>query len=174
MASLVPDYEFDIFISYRQKDNMGDKWISEIIEAFKTELEYTFKENISVYFDINSHDWLLETHDVDTSLKEKLKCLVFIPIISRTYYDPKSFAWEHEFKAFIEQVSQNQIERKVKLLNGNVASRVLSVWIHDLDIPDSSGRGTLTSLLSFSFYLLSFISYIWYWFPNVLVNLRLC
>jgi hypothetical protein len=56
MASLVPDYEFDIFISYRQKDNMGDKWISEIIEAFKTELEYTFKENISVYFDINSHD----------------------------------------------------------------------------------------------------------------------
>ena len=71
MASLVPDYEFAIFISYRQKDNMGDKWISEIIEAFKNkhdgwvtefvnnlkgELESTFKEEISVYFDINSHD----------------------------------------------------------------------------------------------------------------------
>jgi hypothetical protein len=43
----------------------------------------------------------LETHDVNASLKEKLKCLVFIPVISRTYCDPKSFAWEHEFKAFV-------------------------------------------------------------------------
>jgi hypothetical protein len=56
MESLVPDYEFDIFISYRQKDNKGDKWVSEFIEALKTKLESNFKENISVYFDINSHD----------------------------------------------------------------------------------------------------------------------
>ena len=52
---------------------------------------------------------LLETHDVDASLKEKLKCLIFIPIISRTYCDPKSFAWEHEFKAFIEQASYGSV-----------------------------------------------------------------
>ncbi len=75
------------------------------MEALKTELESTFKEEISVYFDINPHDRLLETHDVNASLKEKLKCLVFIPIISRTYCDPKSFAWEHEFKTFLEQPS---------------------------------------------------------------------
>ena len=79
---------------------------------------------------------LLETHDVDASLKEKLKCLVFIPIISRTYCDPKSFAWEHEFKAFVEQASQDQFGLKVKLPNGNVASRVLPVRIHDLDNDD--------------------------------------
>jgi hypothetical protein len=79
--------------------------VSEFVEALKTELESTFKEEISVYFDINPHDGLLETHDVDTSLKEKLRCLVFIPIISRTYCDPKSFAWEHEFKAFVEQAT---------------------------------------------------------------------
>ena len=75
----------------------------------------------------------LETHDVDASLKEKLKCLIFIPIISRTYCDPKSFAWEHEFKAFVEQASKDQFGLKVKLPNGNVASRVLPVRIHDLD-----------------------------------------
>ena len=73
-----------------------------LLTNLKGELESTFKEEISVYFDINPHDGLLETHDVDASLKEKLKCLVFIPIISRTYCDPKSFAWEHEFNAFIE------------------------------------------------------------------------
>ena len=61
---------------------------------------------------------------------------VFIPIISRTYCDPKSFAWEHEFKAFVEQASQDQFGLKVKLPNGNIASRVLPVCIHDLDIQD--------------------------------------
>jgi TolB-like protein/Tfp pilus assembly protein PilF len=136
MASLIPGYEYDIFISYRQKDNKGDKWVSEVVDSLKTELESTFKEEISVYFDINPHDGLLETYDVDASLKDKLKCLVFIPIISRTYCDPKSFAWEYEFKAFIEQASQDEFGLKVKLPNGNVASRILPIQIHDLDVED--------------------------------------
>ncbi len=136
MSSLVSGYNYDIFISYRQKDNKGDRWVSEFVEALKTELESTFKEEISVYFDINPHDGLLETHDVDASLKDKLKCLIFIPIISRTYCDPKSFAWEHEFKAFIEQASQDKFGLKVKLPNGNVASRVLPIRIYDLEVSD--------------------------------------
>jgi TolB-like protein len=137
MASIIPGYEYDIFVSYRQKDNKGDRWVSEFVEDLKTELESTFKEEISVYFDINPHDGLLETHDVDASLKDKLKCLIFIPIISRTYCDPKSFAWEHEFKAFVEQASQDQLGLKVKLPNGNVANRVLPVRIYDLDSTDN-------------------------------------
>jgi TolB-like protein len=136
MSSIIEGYNYDIFISYRQKDNKGDRWVSEFVEALKTELESTFKEEISVYFDINPHDGLLETHDVDASLKDKLKCLVFIPIISRTYCDPKSFAWEHEFKAFVELASQDQFGLKVKLPNGNVTSRVLPVRIYDLDTND--------------------------------------
>jgi hypothetical protein len=136
MASLIPGYEYDIFISYRQKDNKHDGWVSEFVDNLKGELESTFKEEISVFFDINPHNGLLETHDVDASLKDKLKCLVFIPIISRTYCDPKSFAWEREFKAFVEQASQDQLGLKVKLPNGNVANRVLPVRIHDLDTAD--------------------------------------
>jgi len=136
MPSIIEGYNYDIFISYRQKDNKGDRWVSEFVDALKTELESTFKEEISVYFDINPHDGLLETHDVDASLKDKLKCLVFIPIISRTYCDPKSFAWEHEFKAFVELASQDQFGLKIKLPNGNVASRVLPIRIHDLDNED--------------------------------------
>jgi TolB-like protein len=136
MASLIPGYEYDIFISYRQKDNKHDGWVTEFVDNLKGELESTFKEQISVYFDINQHDGLLETYDVDASLKDKLKCLIFIPIISRTYCDPKSFAWEHEFKAFNDQASKDQFGLKVKLPNGNVASRILPIRIHDLDNED--------------------------------------
>ena len=136
MASLIPGYEYDIFISYRQKDNKYDGWVTDFVDNLKRELEATFKEEISVYFDINPHDGLLETHDVDASLKEKLKCLVFIPIISRTYCDPKSFAWDHEFKAFIEQASSDKFGLKIKLPGGNVANRILPVRIHDLDNED--------------------------------------
>ncbi|MCX6227056.1 MAG: hypothetical protein NTV01_20295, partial [Bacteroidia bacterium] len=136
MASIIPGFEYDIFISYRQKDNKYDGWVTEFVDNLTRELGSTFKEDVSVYLDINPHDGLLETHDVGASLKDKLKCLIFIPIISRTYCDPKSFAWEHEYKAFVEEASQDRFGLKVKLPGGNVASRVLPVRIHDLDSAD--------------------------------------
>jgi dienelactone hydrolase len=136
MASLFPGFEYDIFVSYRQKDNKYDGWVTEFVDHLNRELEATFKEEISVYFDINPHDGLLETHDVDASLEEKLKCLIFIPIISRTYCDPKSFAWDHEFRAFVNQASHDRFGLKIKLPSGNVANRVLPIRIHDLDSDD--------------------------------------
>ena len=137
MTSIIKGYNYDIFISYRQKDNKHDGWVTEFAENLRGELESTFKEEISVYFDINPHDGLLETHDVNASLKEKLNCVVFIPIVSRTYCDPNSFAWKHEFKAFVENASADQFGLKIKLPNGNVASRVLPVRIHPLDDEDN-------------------------------------
>ncbi|MGC3945719.1 MAG: hypothetical protein QM762_14560 [Chryseolinea sp.] len=135
-ASFVSGYDYDIFVSYRHKDNKGEHWVSEFVNALKTELEATFKEDISIYFDENPHDGLLETHDVSESLKGKLKCLIFIPIISQTYCDPKSFAWQHEFLAFKKLAGEDQFGLKVKLHNGNVASRILPVRIHELDADD--------------------------------------
>lgn len=136
MASIIPGYEYDIFISYRQKDNKYDGWVTLFVENLKKELEATFKEDVSIYFDINPQDGLLESHDVTDSLKDKLRCLIFIPIISQTYCDPKSFAWEHEFKKFIEIASNDQFGLKIKLLNGNTASRILPIKIHDLKPED--------------------------------------
>jgi hypothetical protein len=136
MASLIEGYNYDIFISYRQKDNKYDGWVTEFVDNLKKELEATFKEDISVYFDINPHDGLLESHEVDDSLKEKLKCLVFVPIISRTYCDPKSFAWEKEFKVFLELAANDKYGIKIKLPNGNVALRILPIRINDLNKED--------------------------------------
>ena len=93
----------------------------------KTELESTFKDEISVYFDENPHDGLLETYDVAKSLEGKLRCLVFIPIVSQTYCDPKSFAWQHELCVFNKMSKGDSFGRDVKIANGNVVTSTLIV-----------------------------------------------
>jgi TolB-like protein/tetratricopeptide (TPR) repeat protein len=138
MSAILPGYSYDIFISYRQKDNKYDGWVTEFVDNLKRELEATFKEDISVYFDENPHDGLRETHIVDKSLQDKLKCLIFIPIISRTYVDPNSFAWHHEFIAFNKLAKEDPLGREVKLASGNYASRILPVKIHDIDAEDKN------------------------------------
>jgi tetratricopeptide (TPR) repeat protein len=137
MASIIPGYEYDIFISYRQKDNKYDNWVTEFVDHLKREIEATFKEDISIYFDENPHDGLLEIHNVDKSLEIKLKSVIFIPIISQTYVDPKSFAWQNEFVAFNKMAKEDQFGRDVKLASGNVCSRIIPVKIHDLDVSDT-------------------------------------
>ena len=136
MASIIPAYEYDIFISYRQKDNKYDGWVTEFVEHLKNELEATFKEDVSIYFDENPHDGLLEIYNVDKSLELKLKSLVFIPIISQTYCDPKSFAWQNEFVVFNRMASADPLGKDVKLTSGNICSRIIPVKIHELDTSD--------------------------------------
>lgn len=145
MSSLLPGYEYDIFVSYRQKDNLptpgfgrqaNDGWVTEFVANLKKELEATFKEDISIYFDENPHDGLLQTHHVNKSLEGKLKCLVLIPILSRTYCDPASFAWQNEFLAFRDLAKTDQFGLDIRLANRNVASRILPVQIHDLNTED--------------------------------------
>jgi 6-pyruvoyl-tetrahydropterin synthase len=67
MASLIHGYEYDIFISYRQKDNKYDGWVTEFVDNIKKELEATFKEEICVYFDINPSDYLINFYSSFTS-----------------------------------------------------------------------------------------------------------
>ena len=135
MPSLVPGYEYDIFISYRHNDNL-DGWVTDFVHNLENELRSTLKEPVSIYFDKNPHDGLLEMHHVDESLATKLKCVIFIPIVSQTYCAPNSFAWKHEFVAFVEKAKNDSLGINVALLNRNVASRVLPVQIHDIDNED--------------------------------------
>ena len=137
MPSIIKGYNYDIFISYRQNDNKYDGWVTEFVDNLNKELDANIKDKVSVYFDINPTDGLLETDSVDKSLEGKLRCLIFIPIISRTYCDPKSFAWQHEFCAFLKLAKEDKFGRDIKLASGNVASRILPVKIHDLDPDDT-------------------------------------
>lgn len=134
--AILPGFEYDVFISYRQNDNRSG-WVAEFVKALEEELAATIKEPLSIYFDQNPHGGLLENYHVDKSLEGKLKCLIFIPILSQTYCDPKSFAWQHEFCAFNKLAKDDPIGRDIKLRSGNVASRILPVKIHDLDLEDT-------------------------------------
>ncbi len=138
MPSILPGFEYDIFISYRHKDNRREHWVTEFVNVLSAELETTFKEDISIYFDINPRDFLLETYDVDKSLEGKIKTIVFIPIFSQTYCDTTSFAWTQEFCAFNKMASSDSFGRDIKLRNGNIASRILPVTIHDLEPEDKA------------------------------------
>ena len=151
MPSIIPGYEYDIFVSYRHKDNRSTSrsstgqahlpnsgWITEFVSDLRKEIESTFKEDLSIYFDSNTVDGLLETHNVDKSLEGKLKALVFIPILSQIYCDPKCYAWQHEFCAFNKAAQEESFGRDIKLRNGNVASRILPVMIHNLDREDQN------------------------------------
>ena len=137
MASIIGGYEYDIFVSYRQKDNEYDGWVTEFVDNLKRELHATFKEDISIYFDANPIDGLLETHIVDESLSRKLKCLIFLPIVSQTYCDTQSFAWKNEFCVFNKLAKEDHIGRDIRLASGNVASRILPVKINDLEPEDN-------------------------------------
>src|SRR3981189_3446728 len=114
MSSILAGFEYDIFISYRQNDNRSG-WATEFVNHLQEELSATIKEPVSVYFDSNPHDGLLETHNVDKSLESKLKCLIFIPILSQTYCDPKGYAWQHEFVAFNTIAIADPFGRDIKL-----------------------------------------------------------
>ena len=74
MPSVISAYEYDVFISYRHNDNRSG-WVTEFVKNLQEELSATIKDSVTVYFDSNPHDGLLETHNVDKSLERKLKCL---------------------------------------------------------------------------------------------------
>ncbi len=136
MASIFTGFEYDIFVSYRHNDNAYDGWVTEFVEKLRRELVATVKDRLTIYFDENPSDGLLESHNVDKSLEGKLKCLIFIPIISQTYCDPKSFAWSNEFLSFCNLSTKDRFGRDIKLPNGNVASRILPVRIHEIENED--------------------------------------
>lgn len=136
MPSLISGFEHDVFISYRQNDNRSG-WVTEFVKSLQEELEATIKEPVSVYFDTNPAIGLLEAYQVDQSLQGKLKSAIFIPVLSQTYCDPKSFAWVNEFCAFNKLAGEDAFGRDIRVGNGNVVSRILPVKIHDLDPGDT-------------------------------------
>lgn len=136
MPSIISGFEYDIFVSYRHNDNKYDGWVTEFVEKLNQELDATLKDKLSIFFDKNPKEGLQETHHVDQSINTKIKSLIFIPIISQTYCDTNAFAWNQEFLVFKNESDKDRIGRTIKLQNGNFASRILPIKIHDIDVDD--------------------------------------
>ena len=136
MPSLFPEFEYDLFISYRHNDNQFDGWVTEFVEKLNLELRATLKDRVHIYFDQSRGEGLQEHHLVGESLGKKVNAAIFMPIVSRTYCDQESFAWKHEFLEFLSINEEASRSLEVRLAGGNVASRVLPVRIHNLDYED--------------------------------------
>ncbi|MGE0771810.1 MAG: hypothetical protein AB7K37_08875 [Cyclobacteriaceae bacterium] len=136
MPSIFADFEYDIFVSYRHNDNKYDGWVTEFVSKLSQELDATLKDKLTIYFDKNPKEGLQESHHVDQSIHNKIKSLIFIPIVSQTYCDVESFAWKQEFMAFRNGTEHDALGRIITLPNGNVASRILPVKIHEIDTDD--------------------------------------
>jgi hypothetical protein len=136
MSSILPGFEADIFVSYRHNDNRYDGWVTEFVEKLQQELHATMKDKVSVFFDRNPNEGLLESHQVQESIKGKIKSLIFIPIVSQTYCDTTSFAWRDEFLTFKSEIEHDAIGKIIRTPGGNVMSRILPVKIHEIEVED--------------------------------------
>jgi len=135
-ASILPDYDYDIHISYRYNDNKYDGWVTEFVEKLNQELSATLKDRLSIFFDKNPEDKRGVFQNDDGSVAQKIKSLIFIPVISQTYCDINSPVWKNEFRIFQNEIKNDSIGSNIKLANGNTASRVIPVRIHDIDTED--------------------------------------
>ena len=130
--SIVPGFDCDIYVSYRFNDNKYDGWVTAFTDKLNQELSATLKDKLTIYFDNNPEE-IRRARNTDTG---KIKSLIFIPIISQTYCDTDSLVWQNEFKSFQVQAKSDSLGASIKLSNGNPASRIIPVKIHDIDPDD--------------------------------------
>ncbi len=135
-SSIIPDYDYDVHISYRYHDNNYDGWVTEFVEKLNQELSATLKDKLTIFFDKNTEDKRMGFENEDGSTTPKINSLIFVPIISLTYCDANSPVWKNEFKVFQEEIKNDSFGTTIKLSNGNSVSRVIPVKIHDIDKED--------------------------------------
>ncbi len=135
-SSIVPEYDYDVHISYRYNDNNYDGWVTEFVEKLNQELSATLKDKLTIFFDKSPEDKRQGFENEDGSISPKINSLIFIPIISQTYCDESSPVWKSEFKVFQEEIKNDSFGGEIVLPNGNNASRVIPVKIHDIETAD--------------------------------------
>ncbi|HET9744066.1 MAG TPA: adenylate/guanylate cyclase domain-containing protein [Chitinophagaceae bacterium] len=135
-SSILPEYDYDIHISYRFNDNKYDGWVSEFVEKLDQELSATLKDKLTIYFDKNPEEKREGFQQDGGSSAPKIKSLIFIPVISQTYCDVNSPVWKNEFKIFQHEIINDPIGSTIKLANGNTVSRIIPIKIHDIDTED--------------------------------------
>ena len=98
---LLPGYEYDIFISYRQNDNRYDGWVTGSVSNLKAELEATMKGKVNVYFDETQKDRLLGKSQRGRVPLPKFTRHSRFPSCPKPIATRESFAWNQEFLAFL-------------------------------------------------------------------------
>lgn len=136
MAALLPDFEYDIFVSYRHNDK---EWVADFIPRLQDALGTVIKDKLNIYYDADPKDGLGDTYQVKASLDHRvLNSIILLSVISLTYCDTQKYSWGSEFLPFLEQAKANHLGLELTLPNGgNVVSRVLPLRIHNLEPEDT-------------------------------------
>jgi len=134
-SSIQPDFDCDIYISYRANDNQYDGWVTEFASKLERELGATVKDKLTIWFDKSAETLYKDASQVSGDGKWS-KSLIFIPIVSQTYCDTSSLPWKLEFQGFRKASENDVVGPIVKLPNGNAVSRILPVRIHDIEAED--------------------------------------
>ena len=137
LNSIVPDFDCDIYVSYRFNDNKYDGWVTEFVDKLTQELSATLKDKLSIYFDKNPEEDRKPLYQENTLVPRHIKSLIFIPIISQTYCDTSSLVWKEEFKGFQTASKTDKFGEAIKLGSSNMASRIIPVKIRDIDSDDT-------------------------------------
>ncbi len=135
LSSILPDYDCDIYVSYRFNDNKYDGWVTEFVDKLALELSATLKDKVSIYFDKNPEEDRKPLYEENSLIPRKIKSLIFIPIVSQTYCDTSSHVWNEEFKGFQAGAKNDSFGPSIKM-GSSLASRTIPVKIHDIDADD--------------------------------------
>jgi len=129
---IVSGFEYDILISYQPNDNrLG--WVTYFVQHLQDELATIIKDPVNIYFEKDQED-VISSNSEKTS--NKLKTVILVPIISHTYCDKRSSAWQNELLPFNSIAQGSYFGREVKLRDGNFSNRILPICIHELEEGD--------------------------------------
>lgn len=131
-GSILPGYQYDLYISFNPNDNKYDGWVNEFVSKLKQELNATIKDKLTVHFDRGPLPGIEPTQKGTKTIQS----LLFIPVISQTYCDPDSYAWQEEFLTYKTEIQQDKLGAQISLPNGRILPRILPVKIYDIDIDD--------------------------------------
>ncbi|MFD2721400.1 hypothetical protein ACFST9_21975 [Hymenobacter monticola] len=131
MASLIPGFEYDIFISYRHND---EEWMAEFMPKLQRELITNIGKPLSIFYDRSLSGGLSDTHEVRASLDHRVaSSVILMPLISATYCETDMYSWKHEFLPFLEQAKRSPLGLKLNLPGGGQVSRVLPLRTYELE-----------------------------------------
>ena len=85
MASIIPGYWYDIFISYRQKDNKHDGWVTEFVDKEQGIIKPLSPEDDEKK-NLNKTKYRLQINKITLAIKEiiqGLKGAVAEPLIEK-------------------------------------------------------------------------------------------
>ena len=136
MSTIIPGYDCDIHISYRFNDNKYDGWVTEFVEKLWQELGATLKDKLSIYFDKSPEEDRKPFYEENTLVPRPIKSLIFIPDRFPNLLRYQFQVWKEEFKGFQYRCKNDRIGAIGEITNGNMASRVIPVKIHDIDKDD--------------------------------------